>query len=237
MAAESKSKSKSNIVTIGSWSMKNKSQWLPRKLVSENGLERNCNMKLDDEKGRSYVVEARFYNSSLYISKGWNDFLTKNHLKLKDCLKFELIKNGQIPHLRVTKVQKKNDHKELMIKSKSKSKSNIVSPAYMVTIGSWSLKRKSQWLPRKLVSENGLEKNCNMKLVDEKERSYLVEARFYPKKSSLYISKGWNDFLTKNHLKLKDCLKFQLIENGQIPHLRVTKVQKKNDHKERMISK
>ncbi|XP_047312922.1 B3 domain-containing protein REM10-like [Impatiens glandulifera] len=129
-----------------------------------------------------------------------------------------------------------NNQKKRKSMTAAESKSNILSPVYEVNITLRNMKRNMQYLPRKLVSENGLERNCNMKLDYEKGRSCVVEAKFYPSKSYSYITKGWTDFQTKNHLKPEDRIKFQLIKNGQIPHFRVTKVQKKNDHKELMIT-
>ncbi|XP_047312923.1 B3 domain-containing protein REM5-like [Impatiens glandulifera] len=107
-----------------------KTLYVPVRFVRANGLERNCKMILKDDIGREWEVEATLYppHSYLYVSNGWNDFQIGNGLKVKDCFRFQIIKNGPIPVLlfsrlpRKTKKKKKDGNDDDTRRKKKKKK-------------------------------------------------------------------------------------------------------------------
>ncbi|KAF3670599.1 putative xyloglucan glycosyltransferase 5-like [Capsicum annuum] len=75
--------------------------YLPKRFAQANGLiDKKCGLVIRDERHRSWDLRLGTNNAGLYIRGGWREFCVDNDLKAGDCIKFEVVTNGEKPILK-----------------------------------------------------------------------------------------------------------------------------------------
>ncbi|XP_057958181.1 B3 domain-containing protein REM14-like [Malania oleifera] len=85
---------------VTSSNFQNSKVYIPIRFARENGLaERICEIALQNEKGKSWLVNLRYKksDSQVFFGRGLRDFFIANDIKEGDSLTFELIENGIKP--------------------------------------------------------------------------------------------------------------------------------------------
>ncbi|KAL7617063.1 B3 domain-containing protein REM17 [Lactuca sativa] len=163
---------------------------------------------LMDDTQRTWPATLTKTKTELCIT-GWREFIVKNHLKVGDVCRFELIKNGELPVFKCYNTGKnlvEND-----IQEKGTSSSTFTNHPYFIsTLKPTTLKRWILYLPADFSKPNGL-KIGEMILRDDKGRSWKVHLNKM-NRTSFYLGGGLRSFLVANGMKEGDEFKFELLE-------------------------
>ncbi|KDP33467.1 hypothetical protein JCGZ_07038 [Jatropha curcas] len=104
----------------------------------------------------------------------------------------------------------------------------VKHPYFEVKLTSYSSKESRLCLPMGFARLHGLNgRNCKMILLDQENRSWLVDLGFKKSDDRVFIGRGWYACCVANYLKAGDSLIFELIENGKRPTLKFSNKLKK----------
>ncbi|KAM3270580.1 hypothetical protein P3S67_028782 [Capsicum chacoense] len=176
--------------------------YLPKRFARANGLiDKKCGLVIRDERHRSWNLRLDTNNAGLYIGEGWREFCVDNDMKVRDCIKFEVVTNGEKP---ILKFHGAGTHKP------------FGQSHFVCIVRPYCFVNDSLVIPTKFALANGLSnKRCDLIIRDERERSWNV--KLHSSGNSVYIRGGCHEFRDANCLKEGDCIIFEVVSNGNTP--------------------
>ncbi|KAL9239796.1 hypothetical protein vseg_014083 [Gypsophila vaccaria] len=203
--------------------------FLPVAFARENGLRfRRCQMMIIDGETREWPVCLNYKNcdGQSYIKRGFNRFITANHLKPGDDLFVQFLKGGTCPTLKCYRPHNTGKKSDTTCKSTPKK-----APAEDITTSSseqdqiqylscdvrLTSKKSIIYFPSHFVRESHLKcRTYEAKLVDEEERTWKVTLTC-KSTSKAYICRGWREVQNANCFRPGNVVCFRLLEAGDRP--------------------
>ncbi|KAJ9559380.1 hypothetical protein OSB04_013994 [Centaurea solstitialis] len=235
---------------------------VPMKFARSNGLttkRKRGQVIIKDENGRKWPASLDNNNKMQMRISVCRDFKVKNHLKVGDRCKFELVKSGEVLVFDFYNIGKKliknstrvkennstikkvtrstsNDHrrKEYFVPKEEPSlceeEDDQQRPYFVGKLKSSSFTLSILYLPMEFSKKNGLFYNGEIILNNGKDdRSWIVELKNH-KDKYCYIGRGWKDFCVANGLEEGDRFKLQIIDSiGEKP---ITRLAGKRHHRQ-----
>nr|KAJ0227899.1 hypothetical protein LSAT_V11C100017880 [Lactuca sativa] len=189
---------------------------VPIKFARSNGLTtqgpiRTCTqVYLMDHTRMTWPATLTKTKKQIYLT-GWREFIAKNHLKVGDVCRFELVKHGEVLVFKCCNVGNNFVKNNIQVKKTSSSLNS--HPYFISNLTPTCFKKSVLYLPVDFSISNGL-KAGEMILRDNKGRSWKVHMNKANEKR-LYLGYGLKDFLVSNGMKEGDAFKFELLEKKE----------------------
>ncbi|KAK9698205.1 hypothetical protein RND81_08G088800 [Saponaria officinalis] len=226
-------------VNLTSYNFRNSIIFLPVGFAREHGLHfRKCEMMIIDAQRREWEVSLNYKKSDgqSYIKRGWKSFLTENRLKPGNVLRLQFLKGGTCPTLKCyreneigeesnttckTTPEKAHDEDVTTTATSSPEQDESQHVTCYVNLSSYSVKNSIVYLSARFVRASNLKRrNCEVKVVDEEEKTWKASLGFKKTTYEAYICRGWRDIKNANRFRVGDVLCFQLLEAGKCPVFR-----------------
>lgn len=99
------------------------------------------------------------------------------------------------------------------------------NPYFISKLSSYAANSATLFVPKKFGRENGLSnRRCDIVLVNEQGKQWLAGLTFKRNDGQVYINRSWSAFRRANSIKPGDSCIFRLIQNGNTPVLKITRV-------------
>ncbi|WCJ30471.1 Transcriptional factor B3 family protein [Euphorbia peplus] len=208
--------------------------YIPKGFARENGLSnRCCKIVLLSEQRKVWVARLRFKqcDGQPCINHRWTAFRCANSLKAGDSCLFELIRDGEKPVLKITKLrcpqelEPNPENQQTRNITRAGAGSLLRNPRVRVTVKESYMKYYIMRIPTKFAKKSGLIRECLevMTIQNEKGRSWTVSLQ-KSTTGGVRIGNGWSTFASSNGIKVGDVLLLELIRKGKKPVVRISGV-------------
>ncbi|KAK9698202.1 hypothetical protein RND81_08G088700 [Saponaria officinalis] len=146
-----------------------------------------------------------------HFSHGWMDFCVHHCLQVGDFLVFTLKTHFVFQVSVYDPLTACQRHLEM-----------IPLPNHcLLTITTSCIKNSMIHLPRQYIRSSGLPKrHCFVKLLDEKDETWIVKLCRRSYDGDAYFSQGWKNFVTAHNFRPRSIVDLQLIKTGRTPTLK-----------------
>ncbi|XP_010429457.1 PREDICTED: B3 domain-containing protein REM10-like [Camelina sativa] len=228
------------VTTVTASNLRRDTLYLPKEFARSNGLKNKLKIVLMNEEGESWIIDLRHeaYPSGRFnMRRGWRRFCVANGKKPGDKMLFKLVQNEETPVLQLFPMDSEDQEKlENVPRKKSRKEEEDYSPddcsSFVASVTTSNLWRDRMYLPKKFILSSGLSlKTFQILLMNEEGESWKIDVRHEAYSGRFLTTRGWRSFCVANDKKPGDSFIFKLVQNQEIPVLRVFPLYSEDWHK------
>ncbi|XP_009126794.1 B3 domain-containing protein REM3 [Brassica rapa] len=227
--AESSSTENSCILGVTSSNLRLNRVALTKSFTKANGLHKSwCEINVINQSGKSWVMGLRHNKGTGqdYMRGGWRSFCRANKLKTGSFYRFELLRTGTSPALKLC-----SDNTSQRKCSKAKVSTNLNreggerssmnrSKFMTVTLKPYMLKSRQLHFQNSFARENGIKKGGKVNLVDKDGGRWPSCVASGYVNGGFYLAKGWVGCCKASGINTGDTFTLQFVrEKGKTPML------------------
>ncbi|EOA26881.1 hypothetical protein CARUB_v10022974mg [Capsella rubella] len=226
------------VLTVTASNLRRDTVYLPKGFARSNGLMNKYQIVLINEKGESWTIDLRHeLNPSVRFNmrRGWRSFCVANGKKPGDLIAFKLVQNEETPVLKLFPMDSEVPEILENLPRKRSGRSEVDdSPdcsSFVARVTTSNLSRDRMYLPKTFIESNGLLKKFQMLLMNEEGESWKIDVKHEAYSGRFLTIRGWKSFCLANGKKPGDSFTFKLVENDEVPVLRLFPFNSEDSHK------
>ncbi|CDY60859.1 BnaA01g34850D [Brassica napus] len=226
--AESSSTENSCILGVTSSNLRLNRVALTKSFTKANGLHKSwCEINVMNQSGKSWVMGLRHNKGTGqdYMRGGWRSFCRANKLKTGSFYRFELVRTGTRPALKLcsdnTPQRKCSKAKVSTNPNREGERSSMNRRKFMtVTLKPYMLKSRQLHFQNSFARENGIKKGGKINLVDKNGGRWPSCVASGYVNGGFYLAKGWISFCEASGINTGETFTLKFVrEKGKTPML------------------